>query len=694
MKPSGMMLLASLSLLPTLSSALPSAELATRRAAWALDSPVLGGGGQEAFIFRVRRGGPQLSTDEWRSFLEEHTAEYVQAYKDAGIEIFHTHGYKGFGYEAEKPEMELLKKLSPIVHGLGMKMSCYCQGMTLAPENFFAELPESKDWVQYDAAGKPVMLNYGFQQSFRYKPNLAHPGYRKYYNEKIVRTLVRDCGADMLFIDNLESNREPESDHSPVAVAAFRDYLHRKYTPDELQARFGHTSLGFITPPIWNRENDPELIGRIDDPVQQEWIDFRCWLTADWIRDVAGYARGLNPEVSITTNPHGLIGTNRAFQVGVWHPWFMKYTEATYSEEENPAEYNERGVIISKFRSYKLGRAFGNRIITNKHNDGRSVAEALAFCGNYPVRIGLDRDSSGYSFEGFEKQYLDFYLAHREFYRGSRTRADVAVLRSYPTMAYHNHSTELEVSMVEQALFQGHVPFDIIFDEQMDSLSKYRALVLAGQDNLSEENVKRIAEFVRGGGGLVATGASGFHDRWGRSRPRPALCEELGQEAAWEYESAEYLLARGKLPRKVNGRAVYIPEVIPPAGIERAAWPGSWDGGWVLPRNWVEIASAVRRAAGGSFSCEADLPEWIALETTVKDKLVLVHFVNYRHGYVHRGFTMEVRTAPQARVKRAYVISPDRPGVQKLEFNPGPGWCGLTVPELVVYDVVVIELEK
>ena len=63
----------------------------------------------------------------------------------------------------------------------------------------------------------------------------------------------------------------------------------------------------------------------------------------------------------------------------------------------------------------------------------------------------------------------------------------VAVLRSYPSMAYNTLETQIAVNMAEQALQQRQIPFDIIFDQQMKQLDKYYVIVLANQESLTDE---------------------------------------------------------------------------------------------------------------------------------------------------------------------------------------------------------------
>jgi len=54
----------------------------------------------------------------------------------------------------------------------------------------------------------------------------------------------------------------------------------------------------------------------------------------------------------------------------------------------------------------------------------------------------------------------------------------VALLRSYASIAYHQSRAQLSAILFEQALIESKIPFDLIFDEHLADLSKYRVLIL------------------------------------------------------------------------------------------------------------------------------------------------------------------------------------------------------------------------
>ena len=125
-------------------------------------------------------------------------------------------------------------------------------------------------------------------------------------------------------------------------------------------------NVSYVLPPMWNDPNPAEKMVVVRDPVIQEWIDFRCWTFNTRLAECARFARALNKEVAIEVNPHGLVGSNRAWEAGINHPDLMQYTNVIWTEDTNNPRWEE-GVAIGKFRHYKLGRTTGNFIMTGNH---------------------------------------------------------------------------------------------------------------------------------------------------------------------------------------------------------------------------------------------------------------------------------------------------------------------------------------
>ena len=135
---------------------------------WIENGLIDAGGTHEPNIFVVRRGGQPVNSREISERLQGE--EVIRLLHSQGVEVFHTHFYKGFGMAAEMSEMQDTVRAAALAHRYQMKVDTYIQWDTMMYETFFAEEPQAEHWIQRDAAGQPIMLTYSYQQSFRYRP--------------------------------------------------------------------------------------------------------------------------------------------------------------------------------------------------------------------------------------------------------------------------------------------------------------------------------------------------------------------------------------------------------------------------------------------------------------------------------------------------------------------------------------------
>jgi len=660
------------------------------RALWLENGLIDAGGSHEPYIFVVRRGGQRR--DAYEQYERSQSEELIRRLKDQGVEVFHTHLYKGFGMAVEKPEMEETRRTVEIAHRYGLKVDTYIQWNTMMYETFFAEEPRAKDWIQRDIQGLPILLTYGYQQSFRYRPCFANQEYLDYL-KKIVRYAVEEVKTDFIHFDNFDLNPEPDSCHCPTCVAGFRNFLKAKYPPAKRRERFGFENVDFVNPPQWNRDNPPEKMEIIFDPAIQEWVDYRCQLMADALRLMALFAKSLNPEVAIEINPHGITGGNRAWENAVDHPRLLKWTELFWTEEENPPGYEPDGRLISKIRSYKLARAFDNILLTYIANDPVAMAECLSFnqtlgyVGEDPLTPEM-------------LKYLAFYRQNRELFVGTKEVATVAVLRSYPSITYHNARAQLSAILVEQALIQAHVPFDLIFDEQLSDLSPYKVLILPDSECLSDEQLASVRRFVENGGGLLAIGQAGLYDEWRRLRIEPGLRGLVDQQPtarAYEETVGGGSLSRGASSHKEvgRGRVVYFPSLEFDGPLpEPEPYFTVSNRFWKRPKNWTEIVTGIRWAAAAEIPLEVGGPDFLVVNVVEQAgrRRRLLHLVNYNARSVPVVGSIRVKCdLPEGQTARAVrIISPDAPQPQSIEFRPRGAAVSFDVPALKTYAVITI----
>ena len=184
------------------------------------------------------------------------------------------------------------------------------------------------------------------------------------------------------------------------------------------------------------------------------------------------------------------------------------------------------------------------------------MAEAMAFNRNCLGDLGKPLDV--FEMPDGAKRYIDFYYRQNRHLQATRSVTDVAVLRSFASMAYNSVEPHRDTMLIEQLLIQHKIPFHIIFDQQLENLSQYKALILGSQECLPDSAVAKIREYVRNGGGVVATGHTSLFTDWRRLREEYALADVLGIRARAGRE-----LPEAKRKSFGRGRAAYIPAVVP-----------------------------------------------------------------------------------------------------------------------------------
>ena len=672
-----------------LASPPPQAEAAKPRPSWLHTLPIVTVSNHDDMpIFRRRVGGNPTWQEE--DYEKEHTEEAIDKLKELGVTVVIVHFYKGFGLEAEKEHREKGMKLAALVHSKGLKVGVYV-GSTIAYETFLLEKPEAEDWFVPDFMGRPVIYD---SQTFRKRVYFMHPGYREYMR-RVLRSAEEDFHADLIHFDNTSMQAQPPIFQHPLAIEQFRDFLNNKYTAEERKQRLGFSDVRYVLPPRYDRP-----LGAINDPLFQEWADFRCEMLTRYYAEMEALLRQQNPDVAVETNPHmGISGRNTIWDEGVDYPRLLSHLDAVWTEEGDPAGVTDQGILVNRIRTFKMTNTLHNTLFVASGGEGGNtlqLAEALAFGRQCIGDVG--GVLAGYDLPQDQRRYLKFFHRNFDYYRDIDNIADVAVLHSYATMGFNNDRPAVSTMLFEQALIQGKVPFDIIFDANLKDLSKYRVLALPDQECLTDEQMDLIRQFVRGGGGLVATEHTSLYTPWRQPRRNFGLRDLLKVDApSWRgaYQPDAIL----KIPTVRNqigsGRVVYIPEV--KATIAKPSGEPMTSEYWKLPANWRELNESVKWAAGGQLSIEVTAPVTVAAELTEQkqNKTLLVHLVNYNVARTPSvsGIQVSLRMADHQKVSKAFLLSPDEEGARPLVVTEKNGRAMISVPPLRTYALAVIQSE-
>jgi hypothetical protein len=668
-----------------------TAGLTLEQGAWIKNGLIDAGGSHEPYLFVVRRGGQSVNARE--TYEREQSEEVIRKLKDEGVEVFHTHLYKGFGMAAEKPEMEDTVRTAAIVHRLGMKIDTYIQWDSMMYETFFVEEPRAQGWIQRDAYGQPVMLEYGYQQSFRYLPCFSNQEILDYL-KRVVRFAVTEVKTDFIHFDNFTLSAEPNSCHCDPCKTGFRQRLRTKYSADERRSRFGFENVDYVNPPLWNGTNRPEKLKVISDPVFQEWIDYRCQTMTDALGQMAELIRSLNPQVVIEINYGGIVGYNSPWIRGTDVARLLPYTQVFWDESGDKPGLTVDGRLLSAIRTYKMARTYRNVVLTYISVSETAIAECLAFnqtigfAGESPLSVNVVK-------------YIGFYRKHRDLYVGAEDVAPVAVLRSYASITYSNASAGLSAILVEQALIQAKIPFRLITDEHLAELSPAtcKVLILPDVECLSDEQLQVIQRYVAAGGGLVATEQTGRYDAWRRVRVQPGLRDLVEGQVSLCDESAKNAngARAGQPQRKTfgSGRTVYIPAIEFDGPMPPDQPYFTLDAGfWKRPKNWQEIVDAVFWSAGEHLQVSVAAPDFVAmnlLEQTAKRRRI-IHLVNYDTEKNPSIANMSIRcTTPQGKPAAAvYFYAPDADEGVPVKFRVEGAEAVFAAPTLRTYGVITV----
>ena len=660
---------------------------------WVKDYPIVfSGNWDDMAIFQRRKGGSPVGQED--DYNKQHSDEAVKKLKEMGITLNIIHFYKGFGIEAEKDQMEDAKKLASLCKKYGIKVGVYV-GFDIAYETFLLEKPEAQEWFVPDYMGHPVL--YG-KQTFRKRVYFMHPGYIEYI-KRVLRIAIEDLKVDLIHFDNTSNMAHPPVFFHPLAIENFRTYLNNKYSPEMLKMRFGFSDMRYVEPPKFNVTSSSgwlslEPISPIDDPLFQEWTDFRCQQVADFYSIMERYIRGLNPEVAIAINPHtGLSGRNTMWEQSVDYPKVLSHTDYNFTEEGIYVETSltEEGILNSKIRTYKMDRTLKNRIITYTWGSKLLMAESLAYNqGLGEVGYGLSTDK----LTADQQDYIKFFHKNLDCYNDIVSVADVAIVHSYATMAFNYDLPYQSTFLYEQALIQEKIPFDIIFDENLKDLSRYKVLVLADQECLSDEKLDLIRNFVNQGGGLVATENTSLYTEW-RQKKRDFGLNDLFHVKAPEGRRNKILADDPATKTQVGkGRVVYIPGVKP--SIPKPSAVAMTCKYWKLPVNCKELIESVKWASGDSLSLGIEAPQTVTMELTQKkDKSALIlHLVNFNTGNPSvKNIKVDMKVPDGKRVSQITIMTPDGRADEILQFQESGKHSIFNVPELSVYDLVVMKLQ-
>lgn len=198
--------------------------------------------------------------------------------------------------------------------------------------------------------------------------------------------------------------------------------------------------------------------GRIDDPLVQEWVRYRCETLSEYHAELCGYARQIRPNAILLGNPAYPRGLNSPYVRSVWPEHVGRHLHLMFAENGNFSGV-EGTALVSQVRANKQAAAIGYRVIStvwrrNKLNASGlpettgevclQVAEAAANGGipgtNWALRPGSEDDRLRIDRPDLSAALatsLRFVRGNETLLAGARPICDIAVLRTFASLTFN-----------------------------------------------------------------------------------------------------------------------------------------------------------------------------------------------------------------------------------------------------------------
>ncbi len=600
-------------------------------------------GAHEPIAHRLRTGN--AATDEQKHYAQEVSdaaLDRALAIGAAGVNIA---CYQGFGLEYEKATIARAADFAVRARKRSLAVSVYVQGAPVYYETFLSETPQAKEWLVTNQFGQPVP--WGFQVFRRYMC-LICPDFIQ-YQQKMLHTVIAAVEPSAVFMDNVAWNPPPNDCHCPHCQQAFLAHLHHVFG-DRLLDQTGIASLEFVEIPRTDIVfYPPDSFRRIRDPIQQEYIRFRCQSLRRYLEAMRDTIKSINPSIHFACNAgcnHFRINT--AYTNGQWLDDIDAATDGWSLEEFTfrPRVEND-GSVITKGRINKLGEFFGKTISrgmwgeTTDQQRRVTVAEGLAFARDQLGGIGNLAAPKGY-FDGILPT-LRWAGDLAEKIAAGRIVAPVATLRLFNSQAFVRFTPMHYACMTEQVLFEAHLPFLIATDRIFDRLGEFSVVVLPNMPAISDRQLEQLRSFVQRGGGLLLIGESITTDERLRVRSthpfadafEPGTVESIMEMGPPHFVPKVDLTGltgtiQGKLGK---GRVAWMPKLTPTSTVQWQRDP-YFPFRSVLPEEVrppaeaEELVNLIRSLAATPLPVATEAPKHVLAEYRRHADRLYVHLVN------------------------------------------------------------------
>jgi hypothetical protein len=569
--------------------------------------------GQWEPIYFLKQNGGHNSENLDSVYDFERGETYVKHLASLGVNQVWTNFFKGYGLAFEDAEQQRVRNFVKVCHRYGLRVFAYCTFGTLALNTILSEQPDAADWV-----AKPDFYThaaYSGYQSFRARVDYSSRPWRDYMRRVVDKAI--DMDVDGIHFDNAEMSIGFEACRCQRCAEMFRAFLTKQYGPRMAatrragQARYGTNDFSCVAPPWYTLSQHPVNQRQLVVPLQQDWVQFRCEVFTEALRELAEHirARGRLVEANVGKNEN----INNPYYRGLDYERVYPLVDCSFHENLDHAGFNRHGSPVCGIRSFKVAQSFGIPLMVYARNP---LEQAEAFALN-PGAAGV----AGPFMDPARQGLFDFFRRWRHYNTKTESLAEVAILRHRLSTACDSYYPVQTASAVEQVLQEHQVPFDILAASQLDRLSRYKVLVIPGMRWMRDAEGRKISKWVRAGGALLLIGEVGVRNELNQFRSAVRKIRSIEDlRRAREVAPLFAPLVKRAFDRAFHasagkGRVAYIPSLdhISVPGTEVADWRVERDH-LNAPHNSGEVLAAVRMLLGGRENLLIDAPRHMVAE--------------------------------------------------------------------------------
>ncbi len=376
------------------------------------------------------------------------------------------------------------------------------------------------EWAQVNAKGEVILLEHVPLEERGYEPEwpqlCINSPYMEYLKEEVKEVL--SLGIDGVFLDSF------------------------RYQPDFERACYCS----------WCRRRFKEETG-LEMPEKPDWGDSRWRRLWDWryrvvinrIRELRNIVKSVNNEALFMYNSHpgGWAGrTNRVVEEG------RDYLDAVFAECSE-VDHQPPGFITEMVKLTKAMLGHGKTVWASRNyfhlyrtvspttplNIRQGLREAIIAGGSPWALIFSNSYVQDRSALKAVEEVFKEHEVIEEYLDGAESLKYAAVAVSNETRDHYGRDSPEdyvdEVRGFYYALKHAHIPVDFIAGRDLSDpevMSRYSVIILANTACLRSRVFHEVKEFVKGGGGLVATYLVSTMDEEGVSRHEFGLRDVLG----------------------------------------------------------------------------------------------------------------------------------------------------------------------